>query len=364
MNYADTINISIRNNYSNILRIIKSSISLPYLLFFARTILWQRKAMRLRSDWKKKGVNVPPIMIASVTRRCNLKCLGCYVKSDKRTKNKPGADEIGGRRWLEIFKEARELGISFVIIAGGEPLLRPELLKVTKKYPEIIFLLFTNGQLMNREIISDIKKQRNLFPAISLEGSETETDIRRGKGVYKEVQKAMKRFKSERIPYGISVTITSKNFDMLTDDIFINELLDKGCKFFFFLEYVPVEENTEYLIINGSRRKRLLDSMAEYQSKYPGIFITFPGNEEKFGGCLSAGRGFIHVSPEGNLEPCPVAPYSDTNLKNMRLRDALKSDFLRTIRENHDKLSETRNGCALWNNRDWVESIIPSESQR
>ena len=119
-----------------------------------------------------------------------------------------------------------------------------------------------------------------------------------------------------------------------------------------------MEENTECLVIGSDERKKLLNLMAEFESKYPSIFITFPGNEDKFGGCLSAGRGFIHVSSEGDIEPCPVAPYSDTNLKNMVLKDALRSDLLRVIRENHNKLSETRNGCALWNNRDWVESII------
>ncbi|MHB8278883.1 MAG: SPASM domain-containing protein [Candidatus Humimicrobiaceae bacterium] len=76
------------------------------------------------------------------------------------------------------------------------------------------------------------------------------------------------------------------------------------------------------------------------------------------GGCLASGRGFAHISPEGNLEPCPFAPYSDTNLKNLSLKEALNSDFLRKIRENHDKLSETKGGCALWENRDWVQSIL------
>ncbi len=360
MDYINTINDSIIKNYSNILRVLKTNISLSYLFFFLKTILWQKRAMRLRSNWKKKGVNVPPIMIASVTKRCNLKCKGCYVNLNMEM----NYSEIKNKKWMKIFMEARELGISFIIIAGGEPLMRPELLKVIKKFPEIIFLLFTNGQLIDEEIIGDFKEQKNLFPAISIEGTRSETDDRRGKGVYEKIQKAMSRLSSKRIPFGISITITKKNFNILTDNIFIKDLIDKGCKFFFFLEYVPVEKNTEHLVINKYEREKLLNSMAEFESKYPGIFITFPGNEDKFGGCLSAGRGFIHVSSEGNLEPCPVAPYSDTSLTNMVLRDALKSDLLRVIRENHDKLSETRNGCALWNNRDWVKSILTTKVPR
>lgn len=357
MNYINSINDSIKKNFSNILRVLRADISLSYLFFFLRTILWQKRAMKLRSSWKNKGIEVPPIMIASVTKRCNLKCKGCYFNANKRLEDQLSSYEVKDEKWLEIFREARELGISFIMIAGGEPLMRPELLKIIKKFPEIVFLLFTNGQLINDETIKAFKEQKNLFPSISMEGTELETDNRRGEGVYNKVREAMERLRSKRIPFGISITISKINFDILTDDVFINDLIDEGCKFFFFLEYVPVEKNTEHLVISKYEREKLLDLMAEFESKYPGIFITFPGNEDKFGGCLSAGRGFVHISPEGDLEPCPVAPYSDTNLKNILLKDALRSDLLRIIRENRDKLGKTRNGCTLWNNREWVESL-------
>jgi len=42
----------------------------------------------------------------------------------------------------------------------------------------------------------------------------------------------------------------------------------------------------------------------------------------------------------------------------MELKDALQSDFLRQISDNHDKLSETSGGCALWQNREWVQSLL------
>ncbi len=87
--------------------------------------------------------------------------------------------------------------------------------------------------------------------------------------------------------------------------------------------------------------------MTGLRRQYPALFIAFPGDEEAYGGCLAAGRGFIHINPEGNLEPCPFAPYTDTNLTNLPLREALNSQLLKTIRENHDQLTETRGGCAL-----------------
>ncbi|MBU1064529.1 radical SAM protein, partial [bacterium] len=58
------------------------------------------------------------------------------------------------------------------------------------------------------------------------------------------------------------------------------------------------------------------------------------------------------------LEPCPFAPYSDVSLRDLSLKDALKSRFLKTIRENRDKLDESNGGCALWVQREWVKSLI------
>lgn len=357
IDYISTINHSIRNGYGNVIRILKGRILFSYFFFFLKMVLYQRKAIKLRAYWEKKGVHVPPLMIASITKRCNLKCKGCYMQVSTIR----GSAEIKKERWSGIFKEARNLGISFIILAGGEPLVRPELLEMTRKFPEILFLVFTNAQLINEDIIGNFKKQKNLLPVISIEGFRVETNHRRGEGVYEKIQEVITRLNSKGIPFGISATVTDDNFNTLTGESFIRHFIDSRCKVFFFLEYVPVEKETEYLVISKDRRQKLLNLMSEFESRYPGLFITFPGNEEKFGGCLSAGRGFIHISPEGNLEPCPVAPYSDTNLNNISLKDALQSNLLRVIRRNHDKLSETNNGCALWNNKDWVKSLTVSK---
>jgi len=124
------------------------------------------------------------------------------------------------------------------------------------------------------------------------------------------------------------------------------------------VEYIPVEEGTEHCAPTIEQREKLVRLMEEFGGRHPGLFITFPGDEEAFGGCLSSGRGFVHVNPSGDLEPCPFAPYSDTNLRDTTLKEALRSKLLQEIRENHDVLEETRGGCALWKNRDWVRGLL------
>jgi MoaA/NifB/PqqE/SkfB family radical SAM enzyme len=141
----------------------------------------------------------------------------------------------------------------------------------------------------------------------------------------------------------------------------VQALIGNGCSLFIFVEYTPAEPGTEDLTLLPAQRHRLVEFSEELQAKSRPVFITFPGDEEQFGGCLAAGRGFVHIGPDGSLEPCPFAPYSDTSAADKPLRDALGSDLLKAIRDNHAQLKETRGGCALWRKREWVESLARKE---
>ena len=101
-----------------------------------------------------------------------------------------------------------------------------------------------------------------------------------------------------------------------------------------------------------------MDIVRSFREKWSALFIEVPGDEDEIGGCLGAGKGFIHISAEGDVEPCPFAPYSDMNLRNVSLKDALNSDFLRKIRENHAQLHSSDGSCGLWAKRDLIQSFL------
>lgn len=328
-------------------------------VFVLKTIIHQFFAARLRLAWGRKGIQAPPFMIASVTSQCNLKCKGCYAGELHRKTNA----EMTEAQLKRIFEEADELGISIILIAGGEPLSRPEVLKIALHYPKIIFPLFTNGLLLTDEMVSEIKKGQNIVPIISLEGYAQETDARRGQGVYEKLCDALGKLQHHNLFYGVSLTTTRENFGIITSGDFIANLIGSGVKLFLFVEYVPVTQGTEELTLSEEQRDIVPDLMKRFRREYPGLFIAFPGDEEEFGGCLSAGRGFVHISPDGDLEPCPFAPYSDTNLKSMTLKEALSSRLLKEIRQNHDLLSETKGGCALWENREFVQALAQTKTK-
>ena len=226
-------------------------------VFFLKTVKWQKKAAETREKWKQQGILVPPIMIFSITHKCNLNCKGCYEKAIRSTVKK----ELTNQQLRNIIKQAYELGISFVVVGGGEPFMRPSFLEITKDFPDMIFIIFTNGLLINNEIQKTMKTKKNIVPLISLEGCEEETDGRRGKGIYHRLQKTMEKIKEQHIFFGTSLTLTKNNFDTILNESFIQNLIDTGCKFFLFVEYNPIKPGTEQWMVTDSQRKRTMDNM-------------------------------------------------------------------------------------------------------
>jgi len=352
LKYGKLLSKSLKVFFGDALRISLKNPSQAY--FFFKTLRWQRQATRLRQNWESQGIHVPPIMVYSITNKCNLHCKGCYNQNLRQSSK----EELSADRMKGIVSEAKELGISFIVLAGGEPLVRPEILDITGSFPEIIFLIFTNGLLVDGEVLLKLNQQKNVVPIISLEGYEKDTDERRGKGVYDVLQRIIGKLKSKRSFFGVSLTVTKYNFNTIINYQFIQRLTRLGCKIFFLPEYTAIRGGTEDWVPTIKQRTSIPDIMKSFRAQFPAIFVALPSDEEEFGGCLSAGRGFIHVSAEGNLEPCPFAPYSDTNLKDTHLKEALQSEFLKAIRQNHEQLHETEGGCALWVKREWVQSLL------
>ena len=191
-------------------------------LFLLGALLRQNKAARRRELWERRGVHVPPFLIASITRRCNLSCVGCYA----RVQNRPHQGEMSMGRFNELMDEAQELGFSFALLAGGEPLTRPDILDVTASHRQIIFPLFTNGTLLCEQAAKKLKRQKNVIPVLSLEGLESHTDTRRGPGVYRDLLRAMSLLKRKRIFFGVSLTVDRRNLPLLTGEPFVRRLCD------------------------------------------------------------------------------------------------------------------------------------------
>jgi MoaA/NifB/PqqE/SkfB family radical SAM enzyme len=340
--YRDAFTATIGETIAGAIRIIGQD---PALLIPGSVILHHQKtAAAIRKRHERQGLIVPPVMIVSITSRCNLSCTGCYMHGRGE---KPAA-EMSPAVLAAAVGQAAELGVSIIVIAGGEPLVRQEeILSLARAHPRILFPVFTNGLLIDDTAATAIAACRNIVPVISFEGFRDDTDKRRGAGVFDRLLAVAGRLKARSVFFGCSVTTTKENFPRVTDGIFVREMLKAGVRVFTYVEYVPMEHGTEGLVMSHEQKKTLQLVLSDFNRKFPALFIGFPGDEETYGGCLAAGRGFVHVSPSGSLEPCPAAPFSDRNLAEVPLAEALRSRLLGRIRETPEILAETEGGCAL-----------------
>lgn len=349
----ETLNQSITATLLQAIRVIGLH---PSLLRSAlRFLVVQRRSARWRRDLRRDGVQVPAVVMMSLTKRCNLACTGCYQQAQHRREG----SEMTPDQLRSLVSQCADLGVSFLVLAGGEPLLRKDdILPLARDFPDLIFAIYTNGLLIDETLANQVSERHNIIPVISIEGNREETDCRRSEGVYDAAMQAFSLLQQNSAFFGCSVTVTRQNYSVVTSRSFVEEMIHRGCRFFSYVGYVPVDPGTADLLPDSDQLCGLNRCMEDFSEKYPAIFIAFPGDEEVFGGCLSAGRGFVHVSHTGDLEPCPAAPFSDRNITAMTLKEALQSPFLSEIREQHGILSEKEGGCALWKNREWVRSLL------
>lgn len=353
------------NGVENIVKgAMKASLTNPKESFFiAKYAVASKRARNLRVEAEKRGEHIPPFLIASITSQCNLHCIGCYARSSHACMDSEAINQMTSGEWLRIFNEAKELGIGFILLAGGEPLMRLDIIKEASGVPDILFPIFTNGTMINQEYLSLFSHNRNLVPVLSIEGNQEYTDARRGEGVHQQLIEAMDSMRTYKILFGCSVTVTRDNLGQVTTRDFLDKLYKRGSKVVFFIEYVPVNVETKHLAFHEEEREILKQRIDDLRNKYSDlVFISFPGDEKTSGGCLAAGRGFFHINSHGGVEPCPFSPYSDTNLRNVTLKEAIDSPLFQRLREHKLLIEEHSGGCVLFEKEEKVKQLLSLES--
>lgn len=349
------------NGVENIVKdALKASLRNPKeSLFLLKFSKHAKRATRIRQSYDENGYNIPVFLIASITSSCNLHCTGCYSRANDACSDDEPQNQLSAEDWQNVFTQAREIGISFIVLAGGEPMLREDVIVKATDFPEILFPIFTNGTLLNTEYFNLFDKNRNLIPILSIEGGEKITDSRRGEGVYSQLIDTMKVMKKQDLIFGVSLTFTRWNMDSLVSKEFIDNLHDLGCKVIFFIEYVPIDETTFNLAPNDRERDALLNEIDYLRETYDDmLFMSFPGDEKTSGGCLAAGRGFFHINSHGGAEPCPASPYSDINVKDASLLEVIDSKLFKSLREGDILLDDHDGGCVLFEHKDEVERLL------
>ena len=158
--------------------------------------------------------------------------------------------------------------------------------------------------------------------------------------------------------------MTTQNIKEVSSDTFLKKLSDRGCKTVIFVEYVSVTDESKDLAPGDEEREYLKDEIARLRSEHPEmVYISFPGDEKSSGGCVAAGRGFFHINSHGGAEPCPFSPYSDVNVKNTSLREALRSPLFAALRDGNILTDDHEGGCVLYEKRELVEALMAGRTR-
>jgi len=295
-------------------------------------------------EFEEKYGELPPTFIVfSPTQKCNLKCIGCYAGS--------GADTAATIPYPIVDRVIREVhdlfGGRFITISGGEPFLyRSEgktLLDIYEKYDDMLFLVYTNGTVIDEAVARRLAKSANITPAISVEGLESQTDERRGAGTFKKILKAFEHLRGEGVPFGISVTATSKNIDVLLEDEFYDFYFEEhGACYMWEFQLMPIGrgKNELDLMVNPEARLKLYRRWEKLLGEKRYCLADFWNSGVLARGCIAYGRngGYAYVDWHGNVTPCAFIPYYVDNIYELyengrTLADAMFSDFMKKGRK-------------------------------
>lgn len=313
---------------------------------------------RLRRAAKKKGLIVPYLMVISPTMRCNLRCKGCYAGEYTQDQ------DLDFETVDKVIREGKKLGVYFYTISGGEPYVWPGLLKLFRKHKDCYFQTYTNGTLINDALARKLAKLGNVAPAISIEGFEKETDLRRGKGTFKKVMRAMDSLKKHGVLFGFSATPTRYNSDMLCSEELIDFYIKKGCKFGWYFQYIPIGLKPDIkMMATPEQRQHLRKQLKWMRSKKPIFFGDFWNDGPYVNGCMAGcsqyGCGsYFHINSKGDVEPCVFTHFAVDNIKNKSLNEVLNSRLFKAIRAEQPYNDNLLMPCMIIDNPDVLRKIV------
>jgi MoaA/NifB/PqqE/SkfB family radical SAM enzyme len=307
----------------------------------------------------KRGEYFPPFLYLSIINSCNLRCQGCWV------------DVAGERTQIDLatlnrtINDAKAHGNSFFGILGGEPFMHPEVLDLLAAHPDCYFQVFTNGQFITDKVAARLKELGNATPLISIEGREVTSDERRGnKDVLNRTLRGLDACLKAGLLTGVATSVCQTNIDELLTESWLRELIQRGVHYVWYHTYRPVgPKMNPALALRPDQLVRVRKFVVEMRAKMPIAIIDAYYDGEGRALCPMSTGISHHVSPAGDIEPCPIIQFATENIRDPRgvfetMRD---STFLRDFRQLSAR--HTR-GCVVLERPDLVKELVVKHGAR
>ena len=312
------------------------------------------------AEREKHDCNIPWAILMDPTSACNLKCTGCWA-ADYGNRLSMSYEELDG-----IIEQGKKMGVYFYLYSGGEPLVRKkDIIRLCEKHNDCLFSAFTNGTLIDEAFADEMLRVQNFVPAISIEGFEEATDSRRGEGTYQAVIRAMEILKRKKLIFGASLCYTRYNTEVIGSEEFIDFLIDQGAKFAWLFTYMPVGVNAPTdLLVTAEQREFMYRQIRGFRKTKPLFTMDFWNDGEFAGGCIAGGRRYLHINAKGDIEPCAFIHYSDSNIRDNTILEALQSPLFMQYRQNQPFNENMLRPCPLLDNPDRLTAIVKASGAR
>jgi len=311
----------------------------------ARSVMLFKKRM-------KQGIHFPPFLYLSILNSCNLRCQGCWVDVEA-PRNAIDLDTLN-----RTINNAREHGNSFFGILGGEPFMHPEVLDLLAQHPDCYFQVFTNGQLITEKTAKAMRQIGNATPLVSIEGSSTVSDERRGnKDVLNRTLRGLRNCLDQRLLTGVATSLCQTNLNDLLSEAWLDKLISMGVHYTWYHTYRPVGPKiSPELALNPDQIRTARRFIVSMRAKKPIAIVDAYYDHAGDALCPMATGISHHVGPSGDIEPCPIIQFATENIKDSRgiYETFTNSAFLKDFRET---AAQHTRGCIVLERPDLVKQL-------
>lgn len=278
----------------------------------------------------------------NITRLCNLKCTHCYlpagfVDTDEFPQGFVRDSELTQADCFRVIDEIAEINPHILLIlTGGEPLLRPDILEISKYASDTGFLVVmgTNGVLLNDKVVENMQEHGVTGAGISIDSIQpTNHDKFRGMpGAWKATMNGVESLKRAKLDFLVQTSVTQWNYDEIPE--IVEYAYQLGAKVLNLYFLVRTGRGKTVMDITPTQYEKMLETMFKLQSDYSGKMliaakcaphykrVIFEQQSDSAflqgypSGTCPCGIYYCRISPEGELTPCPYLPVSVGNLKN------------------------------------------------
>jgi radical SAM protein with 4Fe4S-binding SPASM domain len=289
------------------------------------------KITKIRSFAPKLDMLPCRVITLELTRRCNLKCVYCGAQGGRPLKNELSTSEI-----IRFLREAKNYGVKFIHLSGGEPLLRDDLCTIIDECSKLRFSelgITTNGTLFNKKCLDAINGFGGKFLIkISLDGASPKTnDMCRGvKGAFKQTLTTVKKCVSAGFDTWVLTTITKFNFEELPK---IAKLVRKLGAKWSCGTLVPCGRGNKNMMDPvvkkfikdiSKQRQNFLNNIPPALKKF--VKIKHHNWRLRYVGCAGGFSGFV-VMPNGDVRPCGFLNISIGNIRHHNISHLWEKGF-------------------------------------